>query len=67
MQCIIPELVVVVVGGGGGVGHWEDPGLFPISFLSPLYQGSTPSLPNVVTYPLCFLTAYNKSYDVYAS
>ena len=33
-------------------------GVFPISLLLPLFQGSTLYLPNVVTYPDCFLTAY---------
>ena len=32
--------------------------VFSISLYIHLYQGSTLSLPNAVTYPHCFLTAY---------
>ena len=39
---------------------------FSIPLLLPLYQGSTLSLPNVVTYPHCF-KLYAKGCDVCAS
>ena len=40
------------------VGVYLKNDVISLSLLSPLYQGNTLSLTNVVTYPHCFLTAY---------